>query len=119
MGTEDGEIYIWNISTKQLYKKFSTHKAKVNSLNYSPDGSKLASCSIDCTLHITDINTGMMLYNKTLASPLLCLHWVDFLLLIGSQEGVLYVWDITAVKLIMEHKSHDGSIAFRYLSCTL
>lgn len=107
-GTEDGEIYIWNMNDFTLHKKYPIHTACVKGVCYSPDGQKLSSCATDKTLQITDINTGMSLFKKILESSLLCLKWEDFLLLVGTESGVLYIWDIIEVKILCQVQVFEG-----------
>lgn len=52
----------------------------------------------------------MALYNKMLPSPLLSLYWDGFILLLGSEDGNLYVWDLIEVKLLMQVEAHKGAI---------
>lgn len=52
----------------------------------------------------------MALYNKTLPSPLLSLYWDGFILLLGSEDGCLYIWDLIEVKLLLQMNAHKGSI---------
>lgn len=108
MGTEDGEIYLWNLGTNAVKKKINGHSSAVSGINYSPDGQKLASCGKDRVFQVVDVNTSLALCSKIMDSPLLSLKWKDVLLLLGSEEGVLYVWNIVEVKLLFEIKAHDG-----------
>lgn len=109
-GTGDGEIYIWDIINNTLHKKFSLHSSSVKAISFSPEGQKLVSCGSDKVFQIIDISTGMALYNKTLQSVLLCVKWQDFILLLGAEDGTLYVWDIVEVKLLYQLKAHKGII---------
>ncbi|KAF5298434.1 hypothetical protein FQR65_LT01213 [Abscondita terminalis] len=108
--TDDGGIFLWNMSTYLLHKKFKIHTSAVKSISFSPDGQKLVSCGSDKVFQVIDINTGMPLYNKTLSSVLISLKWEDFILLIGSEDGILYVWDIVEVKLLYQTKAHTGGL---------
>ncbi|KAK5646659.1 hypothetical protein RI129_005123 [Pyrocoelia pectoralis] len=108
--TDDGEIYIWTILTNSLYKKFVVHRGPVKSISFSPDGQKLVSCGTDKVFQVVDIDTGMPLYTKTLSSVLVSLKWQNFMLLLGSADGIIYIWDIVEVKLLYQEKAHNGAI---------
>ncbi|KAK4880232.1 hypothetical protein RN001_008378 [Aquatica leii] len=108
--TDDGEIYLWNMSTNLLQKRFNIHTTAVKAISFSPDGQKLVSCGSDKVFQVIDINTGMPLYNKTLSSVLISVKWEDFILLLGSEDGILYVWDIVEVKLLYQIKAHSGAV---------
>lgn len=92
-------------ATKQ---KINGHTLSVTGINFSPDGYKIASCGKDKLFQVIDINTSLSLCSKVMASPLLSIQWKDMLLLIGSADGVLYVWNIVEVKLLLEIKAHNG-----------
>lgn len=119
VGTEDGEIYIWNTSSNTVQKKFSPHKGSIKSISYSPDGQKLSTCGLDSMIQITDVNTGMSLYSKMMPSPLLCLKWEDYLLFAGSECGILYVWNIIEVRLILEKQINEGNIYILHFKLVL
>lgn len=101
-------MYIWDVAGATLYKKFPLHGSGVRAVSFSPDGQKLVSCGSDKVFQVIDINTGMALYNKILSSVLNCLKWRESLLLLGSEDGTLYVWDIMEVKLLYHTQAHSG-----------
>lgn len=115
VGTEDGEVYVWSMVERNLHRKYQVHAASVKSLCYSPDGDKLASCGSDKSFKILDLQTGMSVYTKTMDSGLRCLKWDGFLLLLGNEDGVLYVWDIIEVKLLYQNKVHEGKAQIIYM----
>lgn len=108
VGTKDGGIVLWDMANLEVLKQISGHQGGVEALCFSPDGRKLVSCGNDKSFRVVDLNTGMMLYNKTLASSLLCLSWDGFILLLGSEIGDLYVWDLLEVKLLHQIHAHKG-----------
>ncbi|KAI4464259.1 beige/beach-related [Holotrichia oblita] len=108
VGTEDGEVYVWSMPDRNLHRKYQVHEASVKSLCYSPDGDKLATCGSDKSFKVLDLQTGMSVYTKTMDSVLRCLKWDGFLLLLGNEDGVLFVWDIIEVKLLYQNKIHEG-----------
>lgn len=44
----------------------------------------------------------MEVYCKTFQAPLTCLAWDGFSLILGSNSGFLFFWDLIEVKLIKE-----------------
>ncbi|KAB0797363.1 hypothetical protein PPYR_08357 [Photinus pyralis] len=108
--TDDGEIYLWSISTNLLRKKFVLHSGAVKAISFSPDGQKLVSCGSDKVFQVVDIETSMALYSKTLPSVLVSLKWQNFMLLLGSADGIIYIWDIVEVKLLHQEKAHTGAV---------
>ncbi|KRT79709.1 WD40 domain-containing protein [Oryctes borbonicus] len=110
VGTEDGEVYVWKMEDHTLDRKFQVHSACVKSICYSPDGDKLATCSLDRSFKVLDLQTGMSIYAKATDFVLRCLKWDGFMLLLGSEDGTLSIWDIVEVKLLYQKKIHDGPI---------
>jgi len=46
-GSGDSTIRIWETETGKMVEVLNRHRGAVTSLAYSPDGSRLASCSLD------------------------------------------------------------------------
>jgi factor associated with neutral sphingomyelinase activation len=113
VGTEDGEVYIWQTKDFILNKKFQIHSSSITTINYSPDGMKLALGSRNKTLQIIDVETGLSVFTKTMKSPISSLKWDGFLLILGCDDGNLFIWDIVKVKLLYEvDKAHSGDFFF-------
>lgn len=108
VGTDDGEIYIWETETFALKKKFIGHKATITAINYGPDGQTLASCGMDKLFQILDVNTGLSVFNKIFSCCLTSLKWSQSIIVLGDESGVISVWDIVEVKFLFEVKAHDG-----------
>lgn len=108
IATDDGEIYIWNIVELVQKKKFHKHSSTIMALSYGPDGSCLASCGLDRSFQITDINTGMSVFSKEFAYPLTALKWDGSLIFLGDQEGNLFLWDVVEVREVLQMSAHEG-----------
>ncbi|XP_074031053.1 protein FAN [Leptinotarsa decemlineata] len=110
VGTEDGDVYIWEMNSFTLIKKLTLQSSAINTISYSPDGTKLGIGSRDKVFQILDVNSGMTVFNTVLLSNVSSLKWNDFLLVIGCDDGTLQVWDIFEVRLLLEIKAHSGSV---------
>nr|XP_022903280.1 protein FAN-like [Onthophagus taurus] len=110
VGTQDGEVYIWQISDNLLFKRFSLHNSAIKSISYSPDEEKLVTCGLDKCFKVIDISTGMAVYSKILNSPLYSLKWDASTLFIGDESGFVYIWNIVEVKELLEMKLHNGAV---------
>lgn len=115
VGTEDGEIYIWNVTQMAFERKFKIHKSSVMAVSYGPDGLTLASCGKDRLIQIMDVNTGMSVFSKLLNSSILCLKWVDFLLLLGCEDGSFVLWDVEHVVPLLDVAAHSGNLILWWL----
>jgi centriolar protein POC1 len=51
-GSEDGNIIVWNFKPQMRPYKFIGHKAAVNDIAITPDGSMIASASNDDTVRL-------------------------------------------------------------------
>ncbi|CAG9772021.1 unnamed protein product [Ceutorhynchus assimilis] len=109
VGTEDGEIYIWQVRDFGLFKKYNLG-SKINALDYSPDGQKLAIGTENGSFQVLEVNTGMPVFSKTLQSNVCSLKWSGQLLVIGCQNGLLSLWDMFEVRLLLEIEAHTGAI---------
>ncbi len=56
--SDDGTIYLWEVSTEQIIHTLKGHKAGVESVVFSPDGSTLASGGHDGTVRLWNPVTG-------------------------------------------------------------
>lgn len=110
VGTEDGEIYIWETQEFNLHQKFDSQLSSITAISYSPDGLKLAIGSKDKVFQIIDVKTGMSVFNTSLKSNVCSLKWNDFLLILGCNNGTLLIWDMFEVKLLLEAEAHKGNI---------
>lgn len=89
-------------------KKHQIHTSCVTGVNFGPDGSTLASCAKDKVFQIMDVNTGMSVFSKALASSILCLKWEGSLILLGCEDGTVSMWDVVNVKLLFQLEAHAG-----------
>lgn len=135
IGTEIGQIYSWKlninncndndekISQKQWnIEEFEPqllikHDKQINCLELNSNQTKLASCSFDGLLIITDISTGMKLFKKSLDINLTNLCWLfnenqlfEYLLNVDI-NGYLYVWDLIDGNLKFKKKLYNGPIS--------
>ncbi|KAF5366546.1 hypothetical protein D9758_008968 [Tetrapyrgos nigripes] len=118
LGLEDGTIGILNLLTAKYIQELQGHAGHVNSVAFSPDGTKLASCSE--TLRLWDVTTG------THIAELLQDHteWVYSVtfspdgtkLASGSADNTLRLWDVATGTQITEplqgHTDQVNSVAF-------
>jgi WD40 repeat protein/serine/threonine protein kinase len=57
-----GEVKVWDTNTGQRAFTLTSHRMPVTCVTYSPDGSRLASCSLDQTLRVWDAATAEELH---------------------------------------------------------
>ncbi|XP_066246823.1 protein FAN-like [Euwallacea similis] len=110
VGTEDGEIYIWETINFTIYKKYENISTGIRTLDYSPDGQKLAIGADNGTFQVLEVATGMTVFNKVFPSKVCCLKWENNLLAIGCENGILSIWDMFEVRVLLEIEAHSAAI---------
>ncbi|KAF7348854.1 WD40-repeat protein (Notchless protein), related protein [Mycena venus] len=116
---DDNRFRLWDLMTDTDVRVFEGHTGPVRSVVFSPDGSRIASGSADCTVRVWDLNGNLV------AGPLEghndIIHCVSFApdgksIVSGSADGTLRVWDSAtgaAVGRPFEgHQQNIYSIAF-------
>ncbi|KAL1493970.1 hypothetical protein ABEB36_009649 [Hypothenemus hampei] len=109
VGTEDGEVYIWDVKQFIIYKKYYVSN-KVNTLVYSPDGQRIAIGCDDGTFQVLEVATGMPVFSKVLPSKVCNLKWKGHFLTVGCGNGILSLWNMFEVKLLQEIEAHSDAI---------
>ncbi len=109
---DGGDIVLWDIVDKQIIATLKGHTGWVNSVSFSPDGSKLASGSSDGTIRLWDVET-----MKSIATLKGHTGWVNSVsfspdgskLASGSSDGTIRLWDVETMKSTELLNDHDPS----------
>jgi WD40 repeat protein len=114
MGNLDGLIRIVDLADHSDPLVLDGHERGVLDVEFSPDGSVLASSAKDMTFILWDVRSGMMI-----GKPSPTLDWVramDFspdgrLLALGSWDGAIQVWDLEENRSVGEPlRIHAGPV---------
>jgi WD40 repeat protein len=102
-----------NQSKKRTFKRLLGHSTGVHSVCFSPNGTKLASGSGDCTINIWDV-TGRKLQSL---SGHTCRVWpISFspvgTLASGSGDGTIKIWDLKSENELQTLYGHNDSEVF-------
>jgi WD40 repeat protein len=90
--------FLWDVETGELIRWFSGHTGVVNSVAFSPDGSRVLTGSGDATAKLWDAQTGQQI--RTFAGHT---NWVwsvafspdGMRVLTASFDGTARIWDIS------------------------
>ena len=113
-----GEIKIWDANTGQCLKTLEGHSYIVNSVAYSPDGTKIISGSCGKTIKIWDANIGQCL--KTLEGHSWSVNSVAYSpdgtkIISGSLDETVKIWDVNTgqcLKTLEGHSEGVNSVAY-------
>ncbi|CAH2104383.1 unnamed protein product [Euphydryas editha] len=121
-GTSDGEIFIWDYSTKELINKINVHTSDVTGVCLLCED-RIVTTSENGDLSVTDLGVLNSVYEKQVSTTITsvccdgtCVLWL------GGSSGALLQWNMTTVAQLNEEQAHDDliqSIYFDYPSKTL
>ncbi|XP_045767552.1 protein FAN-like [Maniola jurtina] len=116
-GTSDGEVFIWDYSTKELINKIAVHSSPVNGVCLLCED-RIVTVSDSGELNVTDLTVLNSVYKKQVSSTItsLCCDGASVLWLGGA--GSLLQWNMTAVAQLSELKAHDDLIWSIHLDST-
>ncbi|XP_052745807.1 protein FAN isoform X2 [Bicyclus anynana] len=109
-GTSDGEVYIWDYSSKELINKISIHSSPVNGVCLLRED-RIVTVSDAGDLNVTDLTVLNSVYQKRVSATVtsLCCDGAA-VLWCGGGAGSLLQWNMTTVAQLSEHKAHDDLI---------
>ncbi|MCA1557109.1 MAG: WD40 repeat domain-containing protein, partial [Acidobacteria bacterium] len=115
----DKDIKLWDISTGQVRQTLSGHTGDVLELNYSPDGTILASSSKDKTIKLWDAQTGALKHtligHAAERIPVLAFSPDGSTLASCADDKTAKLWDVetgTLVQTITEHGADVNALDF-------
>jgi WD40 repeat protein len=118
-GREDGEVRVWEISGRPVLT-LSKHIESVQAVAFTPDGKSLVTGSRDKTINLWQL--GDLREAKTVVTPTKTLTFPSAVtalslsadgarVLVGGDDGMLQLWDLTGGSMIMEFKGHNGTVS--------
>ncbi len=120
-GSNDDDIFLWDVATSKLIRILQGHKSNVTNLSFSPDNKSLASCSRDNEAKIWDLISGEIKVVFKIGSENGIAFSPDGKLLAASDESgeSINIWDLGKQAIIknMEGNSNpvfspDGKIIY-------
>lgn len=113
-GDEKGSLWLWDVESGDLARKFRRHPTWVSRVAISFDGRRAASACDDGMLRLWDLRTGKRLAafsleeNKILS---LVLTRDGRYAVAGGRQGTLSVWDLSEKECVLDWPADEGPLA--------
>lgn len=120
-GGIDNDIKVWDLRKNEVMYTLKGHQDTITGLALSPCGSYILSNSMDSTLRIWDIRPYcpqerckiiLQGHSHNFEKNLLRCSWSKdgSMVSAGSADRFVYIWDVTAKKLVFKLPGHCGSV---------
>ena len=108
------QMWLWDISTRQIKKILEGHIRPVTKVAFSPDGKTIASASWDYTLRLWDASTGKL--RKTFGNHTSSVNTVAFSpdgkTIASASQGLIYLWNTKGALLRLWYARKGEHINF-------
>ncbi|CAO3632891.1 unnamed protein product [Cunninghamella echinulata] len=113
-GCADGILRIYDIRQGQLYEDYIG--APITSAKLSNDQNCTLISTMDSTIRLMDKSNGKLLnqfknHQQEKYKIDSVLSYNDAYVISGSEDGLIYIWDVLEGKIIKKVKSHSGTIS--------
>jgi WD40 repeat protein len=103
-------VQVWNTTSGMLIQTYHGHNDFIESLSWSPDGTRIASASVDEVVHVWDATSGQTLLTfRGQSRNSEEVHWSPDgkrIAFIGDNNNVL-VWNAVTGKTLVVHHQHS------------
>jgi WD40 repeat protein/serine/threonine protein kinase len=108
----DRDVQVWDVATGQELHKFEGHTLPINTLSYSPDGSYVATTSVDGTARLWNMQTGGQAQEFSFPESLFGVAFSPDgrFLATGSMNSTAQLWDIEMVGEVRHFTGHTKGI---------
>lgn len=112
----DGKINVFDVHNKKLIKSFSAHTDGASCIDITPDGSRLVTGGLDCTVRIWDLKTFKPLDVRNLSAQVFSLGAADNdIIAAGLENSEVRVLSINNRAINYTGVRHNGPVlALKY-----
>src|SRR5262249_44632891 len=115
-GADEKTVLLWNAQTHAVAASFPGHEAEVRGVAFSPNGRFLASCSLDRTARVWEIDSGncQVLRGHTDEVFAVAFHPGGTRLATAGRDRAIWLWDLAKgeeVARLPGHANYFWSLA--------
>ncbi|KAI4274177.1 MAG: hypothetical protein L6R38_006171 [Xanthoria sp. 2 TBL-2021] len=120
-GSVDGKLRLYDLRMGMVFVDTIGHP--ITSVQQTNDGNAVLVSTLDSVIRLMDKSNGQMLqsykgHTNTDYRIRSCLGLADSIVISGSEEGKIYVWDFLEGKLVETLTAHDGKVASAVSCCS-
>jgi WD40 repeat protein len=108
-----GEMVMWDVESGKMKHSIQKHESAVEGVAISRDGTLIASCGYDRSIHLHEVATGKYLRGWAIRGGMvsIAMHPDKKWIAIGTTDGIVALYDPMNGKLLRELQGHTNYIA--------
>ncbi|KAI4179591.1 MAG: hypothetical protein L6R41_007751, partial [Letrouitia leprolyta] len=112
-GSVDGKLRLYDLRSGMTY--VDTIGQSITSVQQTGDGNAVLISTLDSTIRLMDKSNGQMLQTyrshvNTQYRIRSCLGFGDAVVISGSEDGKLYIWDVLEGRVLLTLLAHNGKV---------
>ncbi|KAL8858607.1 MAG: hypothetical protein Q9178_004901 [Gyalolechia marmorata] len=120
-GSVDGKMRLYDLRMGMMY--VDTIGYPITSVQQTKDGNGVLVSTLDSVIRLMDKSNGQMLQSykghvNTEYRIRSCLGLADSIVISGSEDGKMYIWDFLEGKVVESLAAHDGKVASAVSCCS-
>ncbi|KAL8923067.1 MAG: hypothetical protein Q9172_003313, partial [Xanthocarpia lactea] len=120
-GSVDGKMRLYDLRMGMMY--VDTIGYPITSVQQTKDGNGVLVSTLDSVIRLMDKSNGQMLQSykghvNTEYRIRSCLGLADSIVISGSEDGKIYIWDLLEGKVVESLAAHNGKVASAVSCCS-
>lgn len=110
-GTQDNVLRVWDLASGRVIQELTGHTGNINSVDVSKDGKRALSASVDRTVRVWTLDTGLGELVGQHNSPVTTVLWMpdDVTAISAGRDGQIRVWDTQNLRQLQRLTPSDGT----------
>ncbi|HYO87566.1 MAG TPA: PKD domain-containing protein, partial [Candidatus Limnocylindrales bacterium] len=94
-GNNDGSVTLWDVNSQSATQTLNNQTDTITAVSWSPDGSRLASASLDGTVVVVDTSTGLPVFTLPLTAGASAVAYSPngAMIATAALDGTIQFWD--------------------------